>query len=384
MLSKDAIINFFKKPEIRYILVIFFVTRIILSIIGFSSRMMLESFNVNVNNFKYSSNPVLAVWGVWDTGYYLGIAEHGYSANLGKEPMTKNQASYGFFPLYPLLIKMVNYIVHNYYLAGLFVSNICLLLAAFILYKLVKIDYDHESAISSVKYLFLFPTAFIFSGVFSESLFLLLLLLTFYLSRHKKWLAVSLSGFFLVLSRPLGILMILPIAFEYFKSKEFKIKNIDYKILYFLFWFLGLGLFLLYVNRLTGNFMGYFNTQNFGWGHVVSNPLLVISQGLFSKDIFRLLSTSIFIIFGFALIVEIKKIKFSYLLAAVLLFVFPLTTGLVALNSMLRYILPIFPFFIGLALLAKNKTSDELLIISLSLLQGFLMVFWTNGLHLIV
>lgn len=380
----SAIINFFKKPEVKYILVLFFVTRIMLSIIGFSSRMMLESFNVNVSNFKYSSNPVLAVWGVWDTGWYLNIAEHGYSAKLGKTPMTEGQTNYGFFPLYPLLIKIVGYIVGNLYLAGLLVSNICLPLAAFILYKLVKIDYGHELALSSIKYLFLFPTAFIFSGVFSESLFLLLLLLTFYFSRQKKWLAVGLSGFFLALSRPLGILIILPVAFEYFKSKEFKIKNIDYKILYLLFWFLGLGLFLLYSHYLTGSFMSYFKTQSFGWGHVVSNPLLVIGQGLLSKDIFRLLSTFIFIILGLALVIEVKKIRLSYLLAAALLFIFPLTTGLVALNSMLRYILPIFPFFIALALLSKNKTSEELLIISLALLQGFLMVFWTNGLHLIV
>lgn len=346
--------------------------------------MMLQSFKVNTNNFNYSANPVLAVWGVWDSGYYLDIAKNGYSEKVGTNLMIINQANFAFFPLYPFLIKLFSYLFGSFYLAGLVVSNLCLLLAAYVLYKLVKIDYGAELAKNSVKYLFLFPTAFIFSGFFSESLFLLLLLSVFYFARKNNWLAASLSGFFLVLCRPLGILMILPVAYEYFKSKEFKIKKIDQQVFYFLFWFMGLALFLLYLNSLTGNITDYFKTQSLGWGHILSNPLVVIFQGLTSKDIFRLLSTFISVAFALLLIFKANKIRLAYLLAAALLFIFPLTTGLVSLNSMLRYLLPIFPFFIALALITKDKTREEFLIISLALLQGFLMVFWTNGLHLIV
>lgn len=378
------IINFFKRSEIKYILIIFIVSRIILSIIGFSSRMMLESFNVNTNHFQYSTNPILAVWGVWDSGYYLDIAKNGYSAALGQGTMVEGQANYAFFPLYPFLIKIFSYLFGSFYLAGLFISNFCLLLSAYVLYKLVKLDYSSETALNSVKYLFLFPTAFILSGLFSESLFLLLLLSSFYFARQKNWLTANLSGLFLVLCRPLGILMLLPIAYEYFKSREFKIKKIDYQASYLIFWFFGLTLFLIYINSLTGNFQDYFKTQSIGFGHVSSNPLMIIFQGLSSKDIFRLLGALISAIFAIILIVKAKEIRLSYLIAALLLFIFPLTTGLVSLNSLLRYILPIFPFFIALALMFKNKTGSEILLIALALLQGFLMVFWTNGLHLIV
>lgn len=378
------ILNFFKKTEVKYILILFVVTRVALSLIGVSSRMMLESFNVNANNFKYSANPVLAVWGVWDSGYYLDIAKNGYSVKLGKDLMIFNQANYAFFPLYPLLIKAFSYLFGSFYLAGLFVSNLCLLLSAFVLYKLVKIDYSEELAKNSVKYLFLFPTAFIFSGLFSESLFLLLLLSTFYYARKNNWLAANFAAFFLVLTRPLGILIILPLAYEYFKSRDFKFKKIDYQVLYLSFGFIALTAFLLYLNNLTGNVLNYFKTQSLGWGHVTSNPLQIIFQGIFTKDIFRFLGTLIPLIFLSILVLKFKKIRVSYLITAALLFIFPLTTGLVAVNSMLRYILVIFPFFIALALVSKNRTAEEILIISLALLQGFFMVFWTNGLHLIV
>jgi len=378
------ILNFFKRPEVKYILILFLVTRIILSIIGFSSRMMLESFKVNVHNFDYHPSKVLSIWGVWDSGYYLGIAEHGYSATLGQLAMTSNQANYAFFPLYPLTIKVLNILVNNYYLAGLIISNLCLLAAAWWLYKLIKLDYSKDVAKNSVKYLFLFPVAFILSGVFSESLFLLLLILAFYFARKEKWLAVGLSGLLLTLTRPLGILVLLPIAWEYFVSLQYKIKKINYQVLYLLFWPAGLIIFLFYIKYLSGNFLNYFKTQSFGWGHIFSNPLTVIAHGLTNQDIFQFLPLIISLALMLILILKLKILRPAYILLAALLFIFPLTTGDTSLNSLLRYTLPIFPIFIALATLFDNKKWEELLIIGLALLQGFLMVFWTIGLHLIV
>ena len=346
--------------------------------------MMLESFKVNVHNFDYHPSKVLSIWGVWDSGYYLGIAEHGYSATLGQLAMTSNQANYAFFPLYPLTIKVLNILVNNYYLAGLIISNLCLLAAAWWLYKLIKLDYSKDVAKNSVKYLFLFPVAFILSGVFSESLFLLLLILAFYFARKEKWLAVGLSGLLLTLTRPLGILVLLPIAWEYFVSLQYKIKKINYQVLYLLFWPAGLIIFLFYIKYLSGNFLNYFKTQSFGWGHIFSNPLTVIAHGLTNQDIFQFLPLIISLALMLILILKLKILRPAYILLAALLFIFPLTTGDTSLNSLLRYTLPIFPIFIALATLFDNKKWEELLIIGLALLQGFLMVFWTIGLHLIV
>ena len=121
----NPVINFLKRPEVRHIIILFIVTRIVLSIIGVSSRMMLSSFNIDPP--RYSANPVLAIWGVWDTGYYLGIADHGYVVQASKDVMSVDQANYAFFPLYPVLIKLFSFIVGNLFWAGLIVSNFCLL-----------------------------------------------------------------------------------------------------------------------------------------------------------------------------------------------------------------------------------------------------------------
>ena len=46
---------------------------------------------------------------------------------------------------------------------------------------------------------------------------------------------------------------------------------------------------------------------------------------------------------------------------------------------MLRYILPLFPFYILLSKAAKNYYLDQIMTIFLGIAQGFLMVLWCNG-----
>jgi len=382
-LSLRAAKDFLQRPEVKYILVLFLLTRLVLAVIGVSARMVLASAP-GAENFQYSSNKVLAIWGVWDTGWYLNIAQRGYSVELGHGPMTQNQANYAFFPLYPAAIAVVNLATRNAYVAGLMVSNICLLLAAFVLYRLIRLDYGEEAARRAVKFLFLFPTAFILSGVFSESIFLLLLLLVFYFARCARWSLVGLCGFFLALSRPPGVLMVLPVACEYFRNLGWKWRQTDARLFYLLAFPLGAALFFWYVHVLTGNVLSYFTAQTIGWGHVFSDPVAVLVKGLLSKDIFQWLNSVLLVALIGALVIKARAIRSSYVLAAIVLVVFPLISGGTSLNSMMRYALPVFPFFLAFALLSDKPKWDEGLTLSLALLQGSLMVFWTTGFPLIV
>ena len=63
-------------------------------------------------HYSASDNPLLAVWGRWDAEHYLRIAGQGY---FGTEP--------AFFPLYPLLIRIVSGFTGSLLVAGLIVSN---------------------------------------------------------------------------------------------------------------------------------------------------------------------------------------------------------------------------------------------------------------------
>lgn len=370
-------------PEVKYVVLLFLVTRIVLSLIGVSSQMMLDKYHGQEYVWKYSDNKILDIWVVWDSGYYLNIAKGGYSTDLGKSEMTIGQANYGFFPLYPLLIKVVGFVLRSNLLAGIVVSNMALLVACFYLYKLMETRGDQKLALDAVKYLLLFPSAFILSGVFSESLFLMLLLAVFYYAKKNRWWLVGVLGFLLSLTRSIGVFVVLPLLYGYLKSKEFKVRMVGKDVLYLLLFPLGLGLFCWYNYTLTGDWLAFVHVQQSGWLHVLSNPLSVVGQGLYTKDIFRLLNSLFLVLVVAMLVVNYKKLKVTDLILSGLFIVLPLTSGVVSLNSILRYLLPIFPLYILLAKVVDKKY-EQIVMAAMLLLQGFMMVFWVNGFHLIV
>ena len=360
-------------PEFGYILLLFLITRIILTHIGVLSRILLGPYHGKEYVWTYSNRLWLDIWGVWDSGWYLRIAANGYSptalTDLG------NQADYNFFPLYPLCIRLLGHIIGDNYLSGIIISNVALIFSGVFLYKLVELDKDRATAMRSVKFLFLFPTAFVLSGVFSESLFLALLLASFYYARKGNWFLVGILGFFLSLTRAIGVLIILPILYEYLKSK-----SIGRDILYLLLIPFGIFVWMVFNYFLTGDFLAFMHVQS-AWDRSLANPLRTIYDGLFSTNtvkfseaIFTSISISILMIFY-------NKIRISYWIFGIFALVTPLLTSI---DSMPRYALVVFPFFILFAQLTKERPIDDMFTICLALLQGCLMVFWCNGFTLII
>lgn len=361
----------------------FFSTRIVLNIIGVLSR------NLVPQGYSYQSNNVapwswLDVWGAWDTGWYLDISQNGYSTLQNQV----NQTSIAFFPLYPTLIKLVSSIVGNHYITGLLISNFCLIVACVYLYRLVKLDFNETNAGKSIKYLLIFPVSFILSGVFSESLYLALVLTCFYYARKGEWYLVGITGFFLSLTKSVGVLIIFPLLYEAFIPllKENKsiisLKNLR-EIIKPLFYLtlipFGTISFMIYNYYLTGDFLAFMHAQAM-WQRHLSNPLEVLING-FSGDIFTAFEAAFTLLFILIFVVFYKKIRFSYWLFCIYSIFVPLSTGIM---SMPRYILVIFPLYILFAEITKSRVSEDILTLVFCLFQGFLMLFWTNGYRLVM
>ena len=361
--------------ELKYILYLFFGTRIILTIIGVLSRILLDPYHKDgfgVQFGFYPANLWLDIWGVWDAKWYLSIAANGYSPN----PVGA-YADYAFFPLYPLLMRLFDFVINDIYISGIVISNIFLVISCIFLYNLVKLDTDRDTALRSVKYLFLFPTAYILSGVLTESLFLALALACFYYARKGNWFLVGLLGFLLSLTRSIGVVIIIPILYEYLKSK-----SVSRDIFYLLLIPLGLLLFMIYNYYLTGDFLAFVHIQ-WAWGRHLANPLKTIYIGLTSSDMtLFLLSPAIFATISLSiLVIFYNRIRLSYWIFGLCSLIIPLSTGL---YSMPRYALVVFPFFILFAEITKENYIDTMFTIYLSLLQGCLMVFWCNAFYLVI
>ena len=268
---------FFSLEEVKYIISLFVSTRIVLTAIGLVSYTVLPTgYGKQVS---WSAWRWLDLWGVWDSLWYMDIAQNGYST-LSKLSEFPAQTNLAFFPLYPMLMKGLGDLMGgHYFLAGLLISNTCMLIACFLLYQLVQMQWNKAIARRSVKYLFLFPVSFILSGVFTESLFLCLSLLCFYLAKRRQWWLAGLFGALMSATRTLGVLIALPLLFEYLKSLDFQPRRIRSNGLFLALIPLGLLAFCVYSYQITGDFL-FFKTNQAAWGRELMSPVTAFWQGL--------------------------------------------------------------------------------------------------------
>jgi len=209
----------------------------------------------------------------------------------------------------------------------------------------------------------------------------LLVIICFYYAKRGRWLVVGLSGFLLVLTRFVGILVLLPLLYEYFRAKDLRLRRIRPDILFLLLIPLGLLVFAVHNYFLTGDFLATVHIQETGWGHQMTNPLLFLSDNLRGDNILLRFEACFVVTLLVLLNAFYRKIGFSYWLLAMGALIFPLAT---ASPSMPRYSLVVFPIYILLAKLARNNWLDQTLTAVLCLFQGWLMVFWSNGFTLVV
>ena len=68
-----------------------------------------------------------------DTPHYINIATNGYSAS------GENANEIVFYPLYPILMRILAFFIKDYFISGVLISNVCLGVSACFLYKLTKL-----------------------------------------------------------------------------------------------------------------------------------------------------------------------------------------------------------------------------------------------------
>jgi hypothetical protein len=145
-------------------------------------------------------------WNKQDSLWFLHIAQHGYSAS-------DNSAA--FYPAYPALIRLVSYLCFgNFLVAAYLVSNLALLAALLVLYRLTEREYDLATARRAVLYLCLFPTAFFLFDTYSEALFLLAAVSCIALARRGRWGWAGVAGIGATLTRSVGVVLVLALAAE--------------------------------------------------------------------------------------------------------------------------------------------------------------------------
>ena len=152
----------------------------------------------------------LKLWNVGDGRHYLYLAENGYLSQGDADKVVLLV----FLPGYPLLVRLVNGLVGNYLYSGLLSSGLCFALSGAVLYRLMRLDLDRETALRALRWLCLMPGAFFFAAPMSESLFLLLSAACVYFMRRERWGLSCLMGGLAAFTRSVGLVLMAPVLFE--------------------------------------------------------------------------------------------------------------------------------------------------------------------------
>lgn len=159
-------------------------------------------------------NDVVNLQARWDTGWYLGIAIDGYSY-LPDRP--QDQQNIVFFPAFPILMRVIGRLLGGsspaFVLAGTLVALGAFFGALVYLYRFARdVIGDEEVARWSLWMIAAFPFALFFGAVYTESVFLLSAIATFYHFRRGELARSGAWGLLVGLSRPPGCLVSVPLA----------------------------------------------------------------------------------------------------------------------------------------------------------------------------
>lgn len=323
-------------------------------------------------------NYLTQIWANFAGGDFLDLARHGYGPPLEK-------GTYILFPLFPWLIGGVTRITSDYLASGLLITHLCLILALFILYRLVKLDFKENIARLTLILLMIFPTSFFFGAVYSESFFLLLVVLTFYLVRKKYLLLACLIALLASATRFAGIFLWPAIIWE---ARH----NRNPSLIWLLLPPLGLLSYMKYLLVRTGNALLFLKVSpDFGPNLVISKLILLhqvfyryakmIIFGSHTDISFAVITLELIVgvLFLVLTIIAFRKLRFSYAIFLLLSYLIPTFTG--TFVSQPRYLLTAFPGFILLAIwFSKQGQLMKRFYIALNIIFAIVMIaLFTRG-----
>ncbi len=326
----------------------------------------------------------------FDGLHYLLIAKNGYS-----------QYEQAFFPLYPVIIRFLSPVFNNnQIIPGLIISNLCFFISLFIFKK-----YLEALKIKSfwpIIFLLTFPTSFFFQAVYTEGLFLLLLIVCLYSLKKEQYFFAGLIAILASLTRLVGIFLTIPFLVQFFekwsrtKPSDRAKFNLGGWLWLIMSPLVGLFFYRFYLWKTTSDPLFFFTSQPaFGANRSTKIILLprvyyrylrIFLTAQFNFQYFISLVEIIFFssIFLLLLIDLIKNLKLktkNYSLIGLNLFslaniVLPTFTG--TFSSVPRYALFSLSFFIALSQI-KNVYVKLLLVISFLFFHIMLFGFFIQG-----
>ncbi len=379
---------------IRYGLFVFLVSRLIVWFGTYIGEIAIPGIDGEGYYHAVPNNLFFDIWARWDSSFYLAIANDGYTY------VPDSITTVAFFPLYPMLMKLLGNVTGDNVIAGVIVSHLALLGGLIYLYKFTETISDSETAKRATFFLAAFPTSFYFSAVYTESLYLFVTVAAAYFARKKMWAWASIFAFLSSTTRVFGLLMFGVVGLEWLHTHGWYFKRIlkpeawrgalngikqDWKSLAIIM-FAPLG--LLSHMRFLNNFFGdpiLFSTVQSAWERENVGPVAIMrgeltkifTQRYLTGDIawHILFDVSVFFVCLILLVWIWHKVGEGH---AIIVAISTISPAISASQSIMRYVIVLYPVFIVLAMFTKNRQIERGVLIAFATMLGVLSTIFVN------
>ena len=332
----------------------------------------------------------VAPWVRWDALWFGRILVRGYAAWDGTT---------SFLPLYPWLSWPLYRLGLDPTLSLLVTSSLAALLLFGAFHRLAAQTLPPVGAGTALLLLATFPMAFILFAPYSESLFLLWVVLALYTMRGGRWGLVAIFSFLAALTRQQGIFLALPMAWWAWEASGKSLRGIKPAWRAWLTTLAapaGLAAWGIYrIGFLHEGSLDFSNPQGLIYSALLSPSASMVVKGqafrwpwealavAISKaihtpeiNVFVNLTLGIAFVVAFGVAWKYLNIPERLYSLAIILVSFSVTTGDYAYISLPRHLLLALPVFIGLAA-ALNKAWQRKTLLAIQIVGAmFLLVLY--------
>ncbi len=299
----------------------------------------------------------------FDGYHYWNLVKDGYIYGLYQS----------FFPGLALLMRPFYWLIGNYVVLAGILINLALLFVSLILLREISKDNKIQAGMA-VLFLLSWPASFYFSSFYTESLFLALSLLAFWFySRFKTGPALLMAGL-ASLVRLAGIFIVVSFILDrlvrLYKFKGWRGVVKPEVVVKMFLWLaiggIGLWFYMVFLQIKFGDALIFFHNQSQFLAGRQTDKLILLPQVIYrylkmftttsiDNPIFFVISLefwSLILALTGLVYLWVKKVPVYYQVYGWLSLILPTLTG--TLSSLPRYVMVIFPVFLGLYFLPRK------------------------------
>ena len=331
--------------EILSVLPAFLVSKCLVFLAWILSKLLSGTFNP-ANGERFERGLM-----AWDGDWYASIVANGYDGVV--------REGIRFFPGYVVLGRFFDALIPGPVSVSLIlIANIASLTALLAIKKLVFLETrDEQLAKRSAWLLSVFPSAFVLTWAYAESLFLTFSIFCFLALRKEDWKTVIFCSFAAALVRPTGLLLTIPIFCVAWKNWRLNQGKFSFQAaVALLSGFLGSGMYILWASLRFDQAFAPIKAQDSLRGSFV-DPFSRMIRGLWRLATGASATETLHVVSALLLLFLLVKLFKNWPLRYGLFSASCIAVALGAenINSLERYALNGFPIILGVLLLTGQR-----------------------------